>query len=146
MDGYRGGSGPAGRPPTTGSGVKPPGRSWFDRPVAADDSRPPRSGWAPGHYTCTCVHCDRAFYGEKRAWECADCAYARPKPPPRVFEDPYAKADRLMAELGEALLREAAALKEINRLEGELLNANVAADVATARAEMLQARLDGELL
>lgn len=50
-----------------------------------------------------------------------------------------------MAELGEALLREAAALKEINRLEGELLNANVAADAATARAEALQARLDGEL-
>lgn len=145
MTGYRPTSGKIPNPPTTGSGVKPPRRSWFDRPIAGDDPRPPRLGWAPGHYTCTCVHCERGFYGEKRAWECADCAYARPEPPPRVFEDPFAKADRLMTELGESLLREAAALKEINRLEGELLNANVAADAATARAEMLQAKLDGQL-
>lgn len=50
-----------------------------------------------------------------------------------------------MAELAASLLREAEALKAINRLEGELLNANVAADAATMRAEALQARLDGDL-
>lgn len=70
-------------PPTTGSGVKPPRRSWFEKIIADDDPREARGGWAPGHYTCTCRHCERGFYGEKRAYECAGCAYSRPLPQPR---------------------------------------------------------------
>lgn len=79
------------KPPTTGSGVKPPRRSWFDRPMAPDDNRPPRGRWAAGMYTCVCTGCERAFAGDKRASECAECAYARPEPVPRpeVPSDEY---------------------------------------------------------
>lgn len=70
-------------PPTTGSGVAPPRRSWFDRQMAPPDERPPRGGWAAGNYTCVCHSCERAFAGDKRARECAECAYSRPEPQPR---------------------------------------------------------------
>ena len=41
------------------------------------DTRPfiPGRGWGPGFYTCTCCRCKEGFLGEKRANECADCAY-----------------------------------------------------------------------
>jgi hypothetical protein len=42
------------------------------------DLRPKKGGWAPGHYTCRCCRCASRFTGDKRAWECADCAYNRP--------------------------------------------------------------------
>jgi hypothetical protein len=38
------------------------------------DHRPQRRGWAPGYYMHTC-HCGEQFMGDKRAVECADCAY-----------------------------------------------------------------------
>lgn len=44
--------------------------------VLKEDDRPQKGGWAPGDYWhahCRC--CDRAFAGDKRAYECADCAY-----------------------------------------------------------------------
>lgn len=40
------------------------------------DSRPQRFGWAPGNYCATCLECDAKFIGDKRALQCADCAYA----------------------------------------------------------------------
>lgn len=40
------------------------------------DDRPQRHGWAPGNYCNTCWDCDAAFIGDKRARQCADCAYA----------------------------------------------------------------------
>ena len=42
------------------------------------DCRPYREGrgWAPGNYFCTCYACSCRFIGEKRAYECADCAYS----------------------------------------------------------------------
>lgn len=40
------------------------------------DSRPPRKGWAPGEYISPCNTCKSSFMGEKRAYMCADCAYA----------------------------------------------------------------------
>lgn len=40
------------------------------------DDRPHRFGWAPGSYTCKCGDCGAQFIGEKRAFMCADCAYA----------------------------------------------------------------------
>jgi hypothetical protein len=46
-----------------------------------EDARPRRYGWAPGKYMNTCVDCKCTFIGDKRALECADCAYARPDAP-----------------------------------------------------------------
>lgn len=40
------------------------------------DDRPKRLGWAPGFYMCRCVICQGGFIGDKRAVNCADCAYA----------------------------------------------------------------------
>lgn len=42
---------------------------------AKEDSRPHRGGWAPGSYICKCSDCCELFMGEKRSWQCADCAY-----------------------------------------------------------------------
>ena len=38
-------------------------------------NRPPLGGWATGDYECKCVHCEEHFIGDKRAIQCADCAY-----------------------------------------------------------------------
>jgi hypothetical protein len=45
------------------------------RTKAADD-RPQKLGWAPGGYLCLCRQCGEHFTGDKRAIQCADCAYA----------------------------------------------------------------------
>lgn len=42
---------------------------------AKQDTRPRRGRWAPGNYLNSCVMCDTWFIGEKRAGQCADCAY-----------------------------------------------------------------------
>ena len=42
---------------------------------AKEDGRPQKGWWAPGNYMNTCVHCKERFFGDKRAVECADCAY-----------------------------------------------------------------------
>jgi hypothetical protein len=39
------------------------------------DHRPQRRGWAPGYYINKCCICEKTFMGDKRACECADCAY-----------------------------------------------------------------------
>lgn len=39
------------------------------------DFRPQRGMWAPGVYLNICIPCDAKFIGDKRAFECADCAY-----------------------------------------------------------------------
>lgn len=44
------------------------------------DRRPSRRLWAPGDYTCRCLLCGGHFIGDKRAVNCADCAYAMPPP------------------------------------------------------------------
>lgn len=45
------------------------------------DLRPQFGAWAPGTYICLCVTCKNQFFGDKRAHECADCAYdLTPKP------------------------------------------------------------------
>lgn len=46
------------------------------------DDRPQRGCWAPGSYCCKCCGCGAAFIGDKRAIECADCAYDQNPPPP----------------------------------------------------------------
>lgn len=47
----------------------------FDIQNAKLDQREPRGGWAAGGYSCTCIQCKCSYYGDKRSWECADCAY-----------------------------------------------------------------------
>lgn len=39
------------------------------------DLRPAKGGWAPGLYICLCSKCQNQFFGEKRAYRCADCEY-----------------------------------------------------------------------
>lgn len=39
------------------------------------DLRPALSGWIPGNYATLCTRCQEHFTGDKRAWQCADCAY-----------------------------------------------------------------------
>ena len=51
-----------------------------------DDKRPPRNGWAPGGYYCSCKTCNIQFAGDKRATLCADCAYKLPWPPAPIPE------------------------------------------------------------
>jgi hypothetical protein len=41
------------------------------------DRRPPIGMWACGEYICQCVDCGAFFLGDKRAGNCADCAYQR---------------------------------------------------------------------
>ena len=49
------------------------------------DHRPRNGGWAPGNYTNECCDCGEKFVGDKRAVQCADCAYNdhehQPDPP-----------------------------------------------------------------
>lgn len=40
------------------------------------DERPPRGWWAGGEYMNICRKCGEHFIGDKRAGNCADCAYA----------------------------------------------------------------------
>ena len=39
------------------------------------DTREARGGWAPGVYLNRCSRCNQLFTGDKRAYECAVCAY-----------------------------------------------------------------------
>lgn len=40
-----------------------------------EDKRPKKNGWASGQYYGTCHRCSEIFLGDKRASQCADCAY-----------------------------------------------------------------------
>lgn len=46
------------------------------------DKRMARGGYAPGEYFVKCWKCECGFTGDKRAYECADCAYAGSNRPP----------------------------------------------------------------
>ena len=39
------------------------------------DERPQKGMWAPGDYTRACCTCHSYFIGDKRALQCATCAY-----------------------------------------------------------------------
>lgn len=45
-----------------------------------NDDRPACNSWAPGHYEHVCPTCKEHFVGDKRAVECADCAYSAAVP------------------------------------------------------------------
>lgn len=60
------------------------GRYWVEKPKASksmrgvkEDHRGPRGGWADGEYLCKCGFCACQFFGDKRAVQCADCAYGQ---------------------------------------------------------------------
>ena len=62
-----------------------------NRPPACDhayknfkplDKRPARGGYAQGEYLVKCRKCECGFTGDKRSYECADCAYAGSNRPP----------------------------------------------------------------
>ena len=41
-----------------------------------ESTMPPVGGWATGAYLNTCRKCKESYIGDKRSWNCADCAYA----------------------------------------------------------------------
>jgi hypothetical protein len=43
--------------------------------LEAPDRRPQKGAWAPGNYMNTCMDCCEPFIGDKRAKQCAACAY-----------------------------------------------------------------------
>lgn len=43
--------------------------------AAKEDDRPKKGWWAPGSYINQCRRCGLYFVGDKRAGNCADCAY-----------------------------------------------------------------------
>lgn len=45
---------------------------------AKQSSKPALNGWAPGWYIGKCNDCGCYFQGDKRGYQCADCAYADP--------------------------------------------------------------------
>ena len=49
-----------------------------------EDHRPPRHGWADGHYMNKCHWCSENFVVDKRAVQCADCAYKDVAPNEKV--------------------------------------------------------------
>lgn len=42
------------------------------------DPRPALGGWCPGGYLNRCKGCGEYYLGDKRCWQCADCAYDAP--------------------------------------------------------------------
>jgi hypothetical protein len=42
-----------------------------------EDHREPIGGWCDGDYLNTCLICNCGFIGDKRAYHCADCEYAK---------------------------------------------------------------------
>jgi hypothetical protein len=46
-----------------------------DTKAPARDLRPRNRGWAPGEHLSKCCLCSELFLGDKRASECAPCAY-----------------------------------------------------------------------
>lgn len=43
---------------------------------AVSDERDARGGWCKGAYTCVCKTCGSSYFGDKRSYSCADCAYS----------------------------------------------------------------------
>lgn len=41
-----------------------------------ESKRPAKESWCPGEYFNKCCQCNQYFIGDKRAMNCADCAYA----------------------------------------------------------------------
>jgi hypothetical protein len=69
------------------------------------DVRAKRNGWAPGDYLCACQSCGCRFIGDKRARQCADCAYAIEESlHDAIKEEPMSKHDEVLAKI-ELLVR-----------------------------------------
>ena len=64
-------------PPASGSAIR----------RLKEDHRPPKGWWADGHYMNRCFQCGENFAGDKRAGQCADCAYAGEKAPNEKLSD-----------------------------------------------------------
>lgn len=75
-------------------------QNMFDS-LIKEDSRPRRGGWAPGNYLNKCNCCGEEYIGDKRAIECADCAYTESKR--ELSNDELAKAiDRANSLAGDS--------------------------------------------
>lgn len=46
-------------------------------PIKTLDPRPRIHGWCPGEYITSCILCKSLFIGDKRSYNCADCAYMK---------------------------------------------------------------------
>lgn len=91
--------------------------SELDKPTEKTPNPWPIGGYAPGNYACTCGGCDRLFSGDKRSWQCLECAIAHRT---SVYEMELKSA---MGLLGESVLKVVELEKENLRLKEELLAA-----------------------
>jgi hypothetical protein len=112
-------------PAAQGASAATASRSEVKNPLAeakSVDARPRRRGWCPGDYFAKCRRCQCTFIGDKRAFECAGCAYAQPDEESDVVAVLRRNASLAIAEhysLGMSnLLRMAA--DEIERLQALL--------------------------
>jgi Zn-finger protein len=48
-----------------------------------NNKRYPIGGYAPGNYLCKCKICGVEFIGDKRSWQCEDCAIIELKKRPQ---------------------------------------------------------------
>ena len=109
------------------------------------DERPQRNLWAPGSYYATCCICGERFLGDKRAVDCADCAYAQPDTQPSKHDDPSAAppdddGDVLTAAYLFGVLDGKATIKSLRE---QLAQEKERADVAEqSEAELTQACTD----
>jgi len=95
-----------------------------------EDKREKRGSWAPGNYTGECITCGERFVGDKRAQDCADCAYgARPEPDSlgRVELNIEAEAEKLAERFHETYERLATGFGYKTRGESAVPWANVPA-------------------
>lgn len=88
-----------------------------------EDTRPAYGAWAPGKYYNRCTECGCQFAGDKRATNCADCAYAA-KPMKIIETSRTVIENKLLAALNDDSSKVAALLTEqdvsdlIHGLEG----------------------------
>lgn len=65
------------------------------------DKRPACLGWCPGEYLNQCRVCDAHFIGDKRAVNCADCAYKQiEKFTPKVAVDLFSTCNSILFMIG----------------------------------------------
>lgn len=70
-----------------------------------EDNRPKKNFWAPGNYTGKCVDCGCWFLGDKRAQQCADCAYDKDVEPTKQIEDMDFVIERTVAEAAPRVIK-----------------------------------------
>jgi hypothetical protein len=64
----------------------------------------PVGGYAPGNYACKCHYCEKTFFGDKRAIECADCVIQKRMMYKTADPDPQPTPEFLLQRIRVALI------------------------------------------